>query len=200
MERREIDAFAFLVPGSTFVSSQFAVRRSRFQVPGSEPRRPSAVSVSAIAPRLFSENPPNHLGIASAPWHRMGAKHYWELTAWQAVRAFKVGIYDLVERGPLANDFKLREQLRESVASAQSHIAEGYGRFDPLDFARFVKMSRASMLECHNHLDDAVDRKRITEETRRDHVVRWEQAMMEIGGLRPSAPRPACSRSWQREA
>jgi hypothetical protein len=38
------------------------------------------------------------------------------------------------------------------------------------------------MLECHNHLGDAVDRKRITEETRRQHVLRWEVAMKEIGG------------------
>ena len=112
----------------------------------------------------------------------MVARHYWELTAWQAVVAFKKGIYDLIEREPLATDLKLREQLRESVASAQSHIAEGFGRFDPLDNARFVKMARASMLECHNHLGDAVDRKRITEDTRRDHLLRWEVAMKEIGG------------------
>lgn len=112
----------------------------------------------------------------------MVAKHYWELTAWQAVVAFKKGIYDLIEREPLATDLKLREQLRGSVASAQSHIAEGFGRFDPLDNARFVKMARASMLECHNHLGDAVDRKRITEETRRDHLLKWEVAMKEIGG------------------
>lgn len=113
----------------------------------------------------------------------MVARHYWELTAWQAVRTFKVGIYDLIERGPLAGDVKLREQLRESVASAQSRIAEGYGRFDPLDNARFVKMARASMLECHNHLGDAVDRKWINEETRREHLTRWEEAMKQIGGL-----------------
>jgi four helix bundle protein len=112
----------------------------------------------------------------------MVAKHYWELTAWQAVRTFKLGIYDLIEREPLAGDVKLRDQLRESAASAQSHVAEGFGRFDPLDNARFVKMARASMLECHNHLGDAVDRKRINEETRREHLARWEVAMKEIGG------------------
>jgi four helix bundle protein len=128
----------------------------------------------------------------------VGAKHYWELRAWQAVRAFKVGIYHLVECEPLANDFKLREQLRESVASAQSHIAEGYGRFDPLDFARFVKMSRASMLECHNHLTDAVDRKRITEDTRREHVVMWEEAMHEIGGLLDYLQSPEAKRNAAR--
>lgn len=128
----------------------------------------------------------------------MGAKHYWELTAWQAVRAFKVGIYDLIERKPLADDIKLREQLRESVASAQSHIAEGYGRFDPLDFARFVKMSVASMIECHNHLGDAVDRRRITEEARREHLARWEAAMKEAGGLLDYLQSPEAKRNAER--
>ena len=128
----------------------------------------------------------------------MVAKHYWELTCWQAVVAFKKGIYDLIEREPLSTDFKLREQLRESVASAQSHIAEGFGRFDPLDNARFVKMSRGSMLECHNHLGDAVDRKRITEETRREHVLRWEVAMKEIGGWLDYLQSPEAKKNAER--
>ena len=128
----------------------------------------------------------------------MVAKHYWELTAWQSVAAFKKGIYDLIEREPLATDFKLRGQLRESAASAQSHIAEGFGRFDPVDNARFVKMGRASMLECHNHLGDAVDRKLITEETRREHVVRWEVAMKEIGGWLDYLQSPEAKRNADR--
>jgi four helix bundle protein len=128
----------------------------------------------------------------------MGAKHYWELRAWQAVREFKLGIYDLIERGPLAHDPRLRDQLREASASAQSQISEGYGRFDPLDFARFVKMSVASMIECHNHLGDAVDRRRITEEIRRDHLVRWEAAMKEIGGLLDYLQSPEAKRNAER--
>lgn len=128
----------------------------------------------------------------------MVAKHYWELKAWQAVVAFKDGIYDLIEREPLATDLRLRDQLRESAASAQSHIAEGFGRFDPLDNARFVKMARASMLECHNHLGDAVDRKRITEETRRDHLPRWEIAMKEIGGWLDYLQSPEAKRNADR--
>jgi four helix bundle protein len=133
-----------------------------------------------------------------APWTVMVAKHYWELDAWQAVRAFKEGIYGLIEREPLANDLKLRDQLRESAASAQSHIAEGFGRFDPLDNARFVKMARASMLECHNHLGDAVDRKRITEETRREHLVRWEDAMKKVGGWLDYLQSPEAKRNADR--
>jgi hypothetical protein len=52
----------------------------------------------------------------------MGAKTFRDLRAWQAVRAFKLGIYGLTDQGSLARDMKLREQLREAAAAAQSHI------------------------------------------------------------------------------
>jgi four helix bundle protein len=61
----------------------------------------------------------------------VSAKTYEELRAWQSVRAFKVGVYALTEQKPLSSDFKLCDQLRDAAASAQSHIAEGFGRFDP---------------------------------------------------------------------
>jgi four helix bundle protein len=128
----------------------------------------------------------------------VGAKTFGDLRAWQAVRAFKVGIYRLIEQGPLANDARLREQLREASASAQSHISEGFGRFDPLDFARFVKMARASLLECHNHLGDAVDRRHISEATRREHQATWEEAMKEVGGLLDYLQSPEAKRNADR--
>jgi hypothetical protein len=67
-----------------------------------------------------------------------------------------------------------------------------------LDNARFVKMARASMLECHNHLGDAVDRKRINEETRREHLARWETAMKEIGGWLDYLQSPEARRNADR--
>ncbi len=39
------------------------------------------------------------------------------------------------------------ESGRESVASAQSHIAEGYGRFDPRDFSPLRKDIEASTID-----------------------------------------------------
>ena len=89
----------------------------------------------------------------------MTAKTFRDLRAWQTAYAFKLRVYELIESGPLSNDETLRKQLRESAASAASQISEGFGRFDPVDFARFVKMARASLVECQNHLQDAVDRR-----------------------------------------
>ena len=113
----------------------------------------------------------------------MIAKKFRELRAWQTAYAFKLKIYDLIEEGPLSEDERLRKQFREGAASAPSQISEGFGRFDPVDFARFVKMARASILECQNHLQDAVDRQHITEHVREEHDKLAREALMEIGGL-----------------
>ena len=70
---------------------------------------------------------------------------------------FQARGYQLIEVPPLSNDERLVGQLREASRSAVSQVSEGFGRFDPLDFARFVKMARASIVERKNHLVDAVD-------------------------------------------
>jgi four helix bundle protein len=128
----------------------------------------------------------------------MGAKTFRDLRAWNAVRAFKLGIYELIEQQPLAGDFTLRDQLRDAAAAAQSHISEGFGRFDPMDFGRFVKMARSSLLECQNHLGDAVDRRHITEESTHEHLLRWEAAMKEIGGLLDYLQSPEAKKNAER--
>jgi four helix bundle protein len=50
-----------------------------------------------------------------------------------------------------------------------SQIVEGFGRFNPADFARFLGMAKASLMEAHNHLEDAVDRGLITDDVRAGH-------------------------------
>lgn len=110
---------------------------------------------------------------------RLGARSFRELRAWQTSRTFKVAIQRLCETRPLANDFRLRDQLRESAASAVSHIAEGFGRFSPGDFGRFMAMAKASLIEVQNHLEDAVDRGHITE-CRATHDTLAETALREV--------------------
>jgi four helix bundle protein len=96
----------------------------------------------------------------------MAAHSYSELRAWQSARIFKLAIYRLIAEKPLAHDVRLCEQLRESARSAVSHVAEGYGRFYPADFARFLGMAKASIIEAQNHLQDAIDLDHISEEQR----------------------------------
>jgi four helix bundle protein len=111
-----------------------------------------------------------------------GVRSLGELRAWQTSLKFKRAIYALIDSGALGNDFTLADQLRDASRSAVSQIAEGFGRFNPGDNARFVNMARASLIECRNHLIDAVDRRLISEETRGAQDALLQEALREIGG------------------
>ena len=128
----------------------------------------------------------------------MTARTFRDLRAWQAAYAFKLRIYDLVETGPLLGDERLSKQLREAAASATSQVSEGFGRFDPVDFARFVKMARASILECQNHLQGAVDRRHITDQVRQEHNQLAVEVLKEIGGLLDYLQSPEAKRNAER--
>jgi four helix bundle protein len=110
-------------------------------------------------------------------------RHIEDIRAWRLAYEFKMAIYRLTEQGSLSRDVRLRDQLREAAASAPSHVSEGFGRFDPADFARFVKMARGSVMECRNHLVDAVDRGHITADVRAAHDACAEEMLKETTGL-----------------
>jgi four helix bundle protein len=62
-------------------------------------------------------------------------------------------------RAPLATHFNKRRQLEKSVAGPPGHIAEGYRRFNPPDFANFCVFARSSLMESQNHLMDPRERR-----------------------------------------
>jgi four helix bundle protein len=100
-----------------------------------------------------------------APMGR-GVDRFTRLRAWQACDVYKKAIYRVCEEPPLASDWKRRGQLEESVRGPGAHLAEGYGRFTPPDFARFAVIARACLMESQNHLRDLVDRGYISDERR----------------------------------
>ena len=121
-----------------------------------------------------------------------------DIRAWRLAWRFKKAIYALTDEGSLRRDVRLATQLREAAASAPSNLTEGYGRFDPADFARLVKIARGSLLECKNHLVDAVDRGHITEDTRRAHSTMADEALKEIVGLLDYLQSPEARRNAER--
>lgn len=105
------------------------------------------------------------------------------MRVWDAALAVKKALYDLIDTPPFDRAPRLRDQLREAAASAVSQISEGYGRFDPGDHARYLKMARASLVECQNHLVDAVDRRLITDAVRQQHDDGIQGVLKGLGGL-----------------
>jgi len=127
-----------------------------------------------------------------------GVRRFMNLRAWQACDAYKKAVYGLCDEPPLSRDWKLRRQLQDSVAGPPAHIAEGFGRFNPPDFARFTVIARASLMESQNHLQDAVDRKHITEERRAELDGLARAALEEVTGLMEYLQSPEALRNARR--
>lgn len=127
-----------------------------------------------------------------------GVKRFTDLRAWQACNAFKKAIYRLCEESAVGRDAELHKQLRESAARTTAHIAEGFGRFNPADFARFCVIARSSLMEAQNHLRDAVDRTHIDEQRRVEHDRLAETALEEVTGLMEYLQSPEALRNARR--
>lgn len=92
-------------------------------------------------------------------------KGFRDLQVWQEARAFKQAVYELVKCFPAEEKYRLTDQLIRAARSIGANIAEGYGRFTYKDQLHFCIQACGSLLECSNHLTDALDCGYITAET-----------------------------------
>ena len=88
----------------------------------------------------------------------MGVRDFRELVCWRLSYELKCEVLAFIESGPASKDFKYRDQIKDSSSSAPSNLAEGFGRVRPGEFARYLEIARASLIETRNHLLDARDR------------------------------------------
>jgi four helix bundle protein len=86
------------------------------------------------------------------------ARRYEELEVWQLANDLKIEVYALVATERAARDFRFCQQIRDSAASTTKNICEGFGRFQPGDFAHFMEIAVASAMETKDSLKDGVDR------------------------------------------
>jgi four helix bundle protein len=87
-------------------------------------------------------------------------------------------VYALTAKEPASKDFDFCKQIRGAARGAPRTIAEGFGRFRPADFARYLEFARASLVETQNHLDDALDLKYVTAD---EHADLWKLADRALG-------------------
>jgi four helix bundle protein len=106
-----------------------------------------------------------------------------DLRAWKACHAYKQAVYRACCVGPLSTDWIRRRQIEESVAGPPAHLAEGFGRFSPADFAHYTVIARASLIESQAHLTEAVDQGYIDDAKRLELGVFADLAIREVTGL-----------------
>jgi len=82
-----------------------------------------------------------------------------KLIVWQLADELRHEILAFTDTGPASRDFKYRDQIRDAIASACRNTSEGFDRFRPTEFARFLEFARGSLGEVQDCLIDGRDRK-----------------------------------------
>lgn len=89
--------------------------------------------------------------------------NFENLKVWQASRQLVKEVYILTNRFPTAEKFALTDQIRRSVISVASNIAEGKGRNTEKETMHFISIAYGSLMECYCQLTLALDLHYITE-------------------------------------
>jgi four helix bundle protein len=106
-------------------------------------------------PGVLSRTRPGRHGRLTTPNARYSPL---DNDVWQLAYELKLGVYALIRTRPLAGDRRLVDQLRSAASSAPHLIAEGYGRYFPREFSRYLRNANGELKETFDALRDAVDR------------------------------------------
>jgi four helix bundle protein len=71
-------------------------------------------------------------------------------------------VYRLIRTTTARQDFEFRKQLREAASAAPRLMAEGFGRYYPAEFARYLRLANGELSEILESLDDGVHRGHFT--------------------------------------
>ena len=88
----------------------------------------------------------------------MGIRDFRDLVAWQLSDTLRSEVIEFTSKPGISSDFKYCSDIRDSAASAPRNIAEGFARYRPADFARFLEYAVASLAETKTSIHDGHDR------------------------------------------
>ena len=83
----------------------------------------------------------------------MKSSDYRQLKVWQKAKDLTVEIYSLVNKFPREENYALSDQMRRSVVSIPSNIAEGQGRNSAKEFVNFLSIARGSLWELETQIE-----------------------------------------------
>jgi len=94
-----------------------------------------------------------------------GIKRFEDLSCWQEARILVNMVYQSTSADVFRGHFGLKDQIQKASVSVMANIAEGFGAFSNIEFARFLKIASRSCLEVQSHLYVLADNDFIGRET-----------------------------------
>jgi four helix bundle protein len=92
------------------------------------------------------------------------ARNISELIAWQLANEQCDAIFELIKSGPCTRDVRFCNQIRDASSAVAPLIAEGFARFTPPEFARYLRYAVAELTETQTHLRNAEAKRYFTPE------------------------------------
>ena len=89
---------------------------------------------------------------------------YKKVEAYKKAKSFTIYVYSLVKDFPAYEQYAISDQIRRSVVSIPSNIAEGLGRMSIKERVHFLEIAYASLTEVTCQLDIAQSLGYITQE------------------------------------
>lgn len=108
------------------------------------------------------------------------------LNAWKESRKLVVRVYQLLDGFPKFEKYALCDQIRRSIVSVPSNLAEGSGRTSYKDQLHFYEISYGSLMEAYNQLIIATDLKYIGEDSLNELCPQIDTVARMLNGLSAS--------------
>lgn len=132
----------------------------------------------------------------------MGAQHLRDLAVFRLCEELMIRVEAETSKDPLARHFRFRDQLADAALDAASDVAEGFVRYYPGEFARFLDFAISSLQEVHTRTEAAYRRKLLSLCARADTACRnlraylWKVRKSQGSGHR--VPRQGCTHDVHR--
>jgi four helix bundle protein len=107
-----------------------------------------------------------------------------EFDAWKLAWELKERIIAFTATKPAERDRRFCDEICESARSAPDNISEGFYRFNPPDFANFVRIARGSLGEVRNQLRHAHSSRYLSDDEFHDLSRLCRRAIGACTGLR----------------
>lgn len=88
---------------------------------------------------------------------------YRKLIAWEKADILARAVYKVTSKFPKTEIYGLTSQLRRAILSVPLNIIEGHARHNKKEFAHFLRIAYASLVEAEYLLDFAYDQKYLSE-------------------------------------
>lgn len=80
-----------------------------------------------------------------------------DIEVWKKARILSAKVYPLTFKEPIANDFRMKDQMRGSVGSIMDNIAEGFERGSKLEFINSLTIFKGETGELKSQLYRCLD-------------------------------------------